>query len=163
MKGGIGTASITLPNGLIVAALVVVNAGGDIIDPATGRVVAGTRTPDGNGLADVRKQLRDGTFAPPRPAENTTLAVVATNATLTKAQAGRMATMAHDGFARAIVPAHTMSDGDTIFALATGTHAGAPNVSLIGALSAEMVQDAILRAVRAATSLPGYPAARDIK
>ncbi len=119
---------------MIVAALVAVNAGGDIIDPATGRVVAGTRTADGNGFADVRKQLRDGTFAQPRPAENTTLAVVATNATLTKAQAGRMASMAHDGFARAIVPAHTMSDGDTIFALATGTHSGAPNVSLIGAL-----------------------------
>jgi len=163
MKGGIGTASITLPNGVIVAALVAVNAGGDIIDPATGRVVAGTRTADGNGLADVRKQLRDGTFARPRPAENTTLAVVATNAVLTKAQAGRMASMAHDGFARAIVPAHTMSDGDTIFALATGTQEGAANVSLIGALAAEMVQDAILRAVRAATSLPGYPAARDIK
>ena len=163
MKGGIGTASITLPNGVIVAALVAVNAGGDIIDPATGRVVAGTRTADGNGLADVRIQLRNGSFARPRPAENTTLAVVATNATLTKAQAGRMASMAHDGFARAIVPAHTMSDGDTIFALATGTHPGDPNVSLIGALSAEMVQDAILRAVRAATSIPGYPAARDIK
>jgi L-aminopeptidase/D-esterase-like protein len=163
MKGGVGTASITLPGGLTVAALVAVNAGGDIVDPATGKVIAGTRTADGNGLADVRTLLRAGTFAPPRPGENTTIGVVATNAVLTKPQANRVATMAHDGYARAIVPSHTMGDGDTIFALATGTHAGDANVSLIGALAADVMAEAILRAVRAAASIPGYPAARDIK
>jgi L-aminopeptidase/D-esterase-like protein len=163
MKGGIGTASITTADGLIVAALVAVNAAGDIIDPATGRVVAGVRTEDGKGLLDVRTLLRGGGLPPPAPAEHTTLGVVATNATLTKAQAGRVATMAHDGFARAIVPSHTMGDGDVIFSLATGTRAGEANVSVIGALAAEVTAEAILRAVRAATGIPGYPAVRDLK
>jgi L-aminopeptidase/D-esterase-like protein len=163
MRGGIGTASITTPDGLIVAALVAVNAAGDIVDPATGQVVAGVRTEDGKGLLDVRTLLRAGAVPQPRPGENTTLGVVATNATLTKAQAGRVATMAHDGFARAIVPSHTMGDGDVIFALATGGHAGEVNVSVIGALAAEVTAEAILRAVRAATGIPGYPAVRDLK
>jgi L-aminopeptidase/D-esterase-like protein len=163
MKGGIGTAAVRLPDGLVVAALVAVNAAGDIVDPATGRVVAGVRTEDGKGLLDVRTLLRSGGTPAPRPGENTTLGVVATNATLTKAQAGRVATMAHDGYARAIVPSHTMGDGDVIFTLATGRHAGEANVSQIGALAAEVTAEAILRAVRAATGLPGYPAVRDLR
>jgi L-aminopeptidase/D-esterase-like protein len=163
MKGGIGTASITLPDGLVVAALVAVNAAGDIVDPATGRVVAGVRTEDGKGLLDVRTLLRTGNTAPPRAGENTTLGVIATNATLTKAQAGRVATMAHDGFARAIVPSHTMGDGDVVFTLATGALGGEVNVSQVGALAAEVTADAILRAVRAATGIPGYPAVRDLR
>jgi L-aminopeptidase/D-esterase-like protein len=163
MKGGIGTASITLPGGVIIAALVAVNPAGDVVDPATGRIVAGARGEDGTSLIDVRKLMRAGMAAPPRPGENTTLAVVATNAVLTRAQARRVASMAHDGFARAIVPAHTMVDGDTIFTLATGTHQGEVNMSLVGALAAEMVADAILRAVREATGLPGYPAVREIQ
>jgi L-aminopeptidase/D-esterase-like protein len=162
MKGGIGTASITLPSGLIVAAIVAVNAGGDIIDPATGGLVAGARGPDGQTLLDARIALRSGALERPRPGENTTIGLVATNARLTKAQAKKMAEMAHDGFARAIVPAHTMGDGDTIFSIATGAHEGAPNVSLIGGLAAEMMADAILRGVRAATGLPGIPAVRDL-
>ena len=163
MKGGIGTASITMPDGLIVAALVAVNAAGDIIDPATGQIVAGARTADGKGFADLRKLLREGSLQKPRGGQNTTLAVVATNAKLTDAQATRFAAMGHDGFSRAISPAHTMVDGDIVFSLATGSHASPANLSVLGALAADVTADAILRAVRAATSLPGYPAARDIK
>jgi L-aminopeptidase/D-esterase-like protein len=164
MKGGLATAAIRLPSGLVVAALVAVNAAGDVIDPATQRVVAGMRTEDGKALADARRLLRSGAFdlAQPRPGENTTIGVVATNATLTKAQATKVAQMAHDGFARAIVPAHTPGDGDTIFALATGKRTGEANVSLIGALAAEAIADAVVRAARQATGLPGIPSARDL-
>ena len=162
MKGGIGTAAMTLPNGLIVAALVAVNAHGDVIDPATGAVVAGVRTEDGRGLADARRLLRDAPPAAPRSAENTTLAVVATNASLTKPQAIKLAQMAHDGFARAISPVHTTADGDTVFALATATRTGPDDLLLVGALAADVTAEAILRAVRAATSVPGFPALRDL-
>lgn len=162
MKGGLGTASIAMPDGLIVAAIVAVNAVGDVIDPRNGRVVAGTRTPDGKGLADARTLLREG--RPPRtsPGQNTTIGAVATNARLTKIQATKVAQMAHDGLARAIYPAHTMGDGDVIFALATSRVENG-DVTRIGALGAEMMAEAIVRAVRAAESIPGYPAARDIK
>lgn len=165
MKGGLGTAAIVLPDGLVVAALVAVNARGDVVDPATGRVVAGMRTEDGKGLADVRLALRSGLFRPPAPAplEHTTIGVVATNAALTKTQATKVAQMAHDGLARAVVPAHTSGDGDAIFALATGTRAGEAPIDTIGALAADAMAEAILRAVRAATGIPGYPAARDLR
>lgn len=163
MKGGVGTASITLPDGLIVSALVAVNAVGDVIDPATGRVVAGVRTVDGKGLADARKLLRAGaTRARARPGENTTIGVVATNARLTKAQATKVAQMAHDGYARAIAPVHGMSDGDVVFSLATGALAADGDVTTIGALAADVMAEAIVRAVRASRGLPGYPAARDL-
>jgi L-aminopeptidase/D-esterase-like protein len=166
MKAGIGTAALSMPDGLTVAALVAVNAVGDVIDPATGQVVAGVRTEDGKSLADVRRLIRSGTLparAPaPRAAENTTIGVVATNATLTKAQARKVAQMAHDGYARAISPAHTPGDGDTIFALATGAQAGPANVALIGALAAEVMADAVVRAARQAEGLGGLPAARDL-
>jgi L-aminopeptidase/D-esterase-like protein len=170
MKAGIGTASITTGDGLVVAALVAVNAVGDVIDPATGRVVAGARTPDGKALADARSMVRAGVFgrmprrapAPAGTGQNTTIGVVATNAVLTKAQAQKVAQMAHDGFARAISPAHTPFDGDTIFAIATGTRAGDASVSMIGALAAEAMADAILRAATQATGLGGVPAARDL-
>jgi L-aminopeptidase/D-esterase-like protein len=163
MKAGIGTAAITMPDGLIVAALVAVNAAGDIIDPATGRVVAGVRTADGKGFADARVLLRSGATLQNRAGENTTLGVIATNATLTKTQAMRVAQMAHDGFARAISPVHTSGDGDAIFALATGAKTGAANESRIGALAAEAMADAIVRAARQATGVPGFPALRDLK
>jgi L-aminopeptidase/D-esterase-like protein len=164
MKGGIGSAAIRLPDGLVVAAVVAVNAVGDVIDPATGQVIAGVRTPDGLRLADARKLLRSGALQPrARAGENTTLGVVATNARLTKTEATKVAQMAHDGYARAISPSHTPADGDTIFALATGTRAGPADVATIGALAAEAMADAIVRAARQATSIPGYPAARDLK
>jgi L-aminopeptidase/D-esterase-like protein len=163
MKGGIGTAAITLPDGLVVAALVAVNAYGDVIDPATGRVVAGVRTEDGRGLADARVLLRSGA-AEKRPlGENSTIGVVATNARLTKTQATKVAQMAHDGLARSLTPVHSLADGDTLFALATGTFDGEANVSRIGALAAEAAADAVLRAARAAKGLPGFPAARDLQ
>lgn len=162
MKAGIGTTSITMPDGLIVAALVAVNAVGDVIDPGTGQVVAGVRTEDGHALADARKLVRAGQAARARPGQNTTIGVVATNASLTKAEATRMAQMAYDGYARAISP-HTAFDGDTIFALATGVRSVRADLSTIGALAAEMMADAIVRAARQATSIPGYPAARDLQ
>lgn len=165
MKGGVGTASITLPSGLTVAALVAVNAVGDVIDPATGQVIAGVRTEDGKGLLDARKIIR-GTVPPPGRApgdlQNTTIGVVATNAKLDKAQATKVAQMAHDGYARAISPVHTPSDGDVIFALATGRYEGDVNLTQIGALAAEMMADAIVRAVQQATGIEGVPAIRDL-
>ena len=123
MKAGIGSSAIRLPNGLVVAAIVAVNAVGDIMDPGTGQVVAGVRGPDGK-LADARRLLREGAGRDGRAGENTTIGVVATNARLTKVQAQKMAQMAHDGYARAISPVHTPGDGDTIFSLATGTWDG---------------------------------------
>jgi L-aminopeptidase/D-esterase-like protein len=168
MKGGFGTASITLENGLVVAAAVAVNAIGDIVDPATGQVVAGTRTADGLRLADARKLLRgtQGSGEDPEAAAqtgaNTTIGVVATNATLTKAEATKIAQMAQDGLARAIYPAHTMGDGDTVFSLATGRLEGPANVTLIGALAADVMAQAILRAVRLAEGLPGIPSVSEL-
>lgn len=163
MKAGIGTAAITLPNGLIVAALVAVNARGDVIDPSDGKVIAGVRTPDGRGLADARVLIRSGSVrTTSNSGENTTIGVVATNARLTKAQATKMAQMAQDGLARAISPVHTPDDGDTIFALATGVRNQPADMLVIGALAAEAVADAIVRAARNATGLPGYPSARDL-
>ena len=163
MKGGLGTASVTLPDGVTVAALVAVNAYGDVIDPDTGAVIAGARTADGRGFADARLLLRSSRDGAAIAGGNTTIGVVATNAALTKAQATRVAMMAHDGYARAIVPVHTPVDGDTIFALSTGTHASAVNVGQIGALAAEMMAEAIVRAVQTATGLPGLPAVRDLE
>jgi L-aminopeptidase/D-esterase-like protein len=169
MKGGLGSASIRLPDGLVVAAIVATNSVGDIIDPATGQVVAGARGEDGKSFIDVRKLLRAGTLTrgqAPRAGENTTIGLVATNAVLTKVQAQKIAQMAHDGFARAISPVHTTGDGDTIFSLATGALAGEVNdgrLTQIGALAAEAMADAILRSVKQATSAGGVPALRDLK
>jgi L-aminopeptidase/D-esterase-like protein len=165
MKGGIGSASIRLPTGLVVGAIVAVNAIGDVIDPTNGQVVAGVRTADGKALADARKLLRDGTLlraAAPRAAENTTIAVVATNARLTKTEVNRVALMADDGLARAIAPAHTIGDGDTVFALATGRWNGQADASIIGALAADVLSEAIVRAAAKAEGLGGLPAAREL-
>jgi L-aminopeptidase/D-esterase-like protein len=163
MKGGLGSAAIEMPDGLIVAAIVALNAIGDVIDPATGRLVAGVRTPDGKSLADARVLLAAGQRQAPRAGENTTIGIVATNATLTKTQATKVAEMTHDGFARAIFPSHTLGDGDAIFVLATAGKTGSADVSRIGALAAKVMADAIVRAATQATGIPGYPAARDLK
>ena len=163
MKSGLGSWSITLPNGLTVGAVVAVNAVGDIINPDTGQIVAGVRNPDGT-FADARTLLRTGgPREAPRPGANTTIGVVATNAVLTKAQAHRVALMADDGLARAIFPSHTMGDGDTVFSLATGTWRGEVDLSQIGALAADVMARAIVRAASEATSVAGIPAARDLK
>jgi len=161
MKTGIGSAAIRLPNGLVVAAIVAVNAVGDVIDPATGQVIAGVRGPDGT-LADARRRLRDGWTRGGRAGENTTIGVVATNAKLTKVQAQKVAQMAHDGYARAISPVHTPGDGDTIFSLATGTWDGQASYGQVGALAAEAMADAIVRAAVTATASHGVPSARDL-
>jgi L-aminopeptidase/D-esterase-like protein len=162
MKGGIGSAAALMPSGLTVAALVAVNAYGDVIDPATGATVAGVRTADGRGLADARRLLRLTPLTPPRAVENTTLAVVATNARLTRPQAAKLAQMAHDGLSRAVWPVHTPADGDTVFTLATAARTDTDDMIVVGALAADVVAEAVVRAVRAATSLPGIPAARDL-
>jgi L-aminopeptidase/D-esterase-like protein len=164
MKAGVGSYAITLPNGLVVSALVAVNAVGDIIDPATGSIVAGARTSEGKGLADARKLLRSPQppAVAPSPGANTTIAVVATNARLTKAQVSRVALMADDGLARAINPAHTPADGDTVFGLATGRWQGQADVLIVGALAAEALSEAIVRAATQATGSGGLPSARDL-
>jgi len=170
MKAGIGTAAIGFPSGLVVAALVAVNAAGDVVDPSTGRTVAGVRTPDGKALADARLLLRSGALQAPRgllrPGENTTIGVVATNVALSKVQALKVAQMAQDGLARAISPVHTMGDGDTIFSLATGTRSGQVSddeLSEIGALAAEVVSDAVLHAAQRAQGILGIPSMRDLR
>jgi L-aminopeptidase/D-esterase-like protein len=162
MKGGLGSAAIALPNGLVVGAIVAVNAVGDIVDPDTGRVIAGARNPDGT-LADVRALLRTGALTPrPRSGENTTIGLVATNAKLTKSEASRLALMADDGFAMAIRPSHTMGDGDTVFSLATGRWDGEANISVIGALAAQAMAEAIVRAAVKAEASGGLQSARDV-
>jgi L-aminopeptidase/D-esterase-like protein len=163
MKAGIGSASLTLDDGLTVAAIVAVNAVGDVIDPATGQVIAGVRSEDGRSLADARKLIRTGkVHGRVGAGSNTTLGVVATNARLTKAQATLVAQMAQDGFARALSPVHTTDDGDTIFALATGERPGDADLLTIGALAADVMAEAIVRAARQSSGLPGFPAARDL-
>lgn len=153
MKGGIGTASITV-DGITVGALIACNALGDVIDPDTAQPVAGARTPDGLRLADTRRALLRGEG--PRPVlagSNTTIGVIATDATLTKAQARRLAVAAHDGLARSINPVHTMSDGDTLFTLGTGAAGRTLGMMTLSAMAAEVTARATLRAVRAARSL----------
>ena len=167
MKGGLGSAVLRMPNGLVVGAIVAVNAAGDIIDPDSGKVIAGVRKPDGT-LADARELLRSGALlrgrgAAPRAVENTTIGVVATNAKLTKAEVSRVALMADDGYARAIFPSHTMGDGDTVFSLATGKWDGQADVTMIGALAADAMAKALVQAVTQATGLPNIPAVRDLK
>ncbi|MGE5243644.1 MAG: P1 family peptidase [Betaproteobacteria bacterium] len=163
MKSGLGSAALVMPNGLVVGAIVAVNAVGDVIDPNTGKVIAGALNPDGT-FADARKLIRSGALLQPaRPGENTTIGVVATNAKLTKAEASRMALMADDGYARAIYPSHTNGDGDTVFSLATGRWDGKADITIVGALAAEAMAQAVDRAVMQATGLPGLPAVRDLK
>lgn len=163
MKGGVGTASLRLPGGAVVAALVAVNAYGDVVDAATGRLLAGVRTPDGKGLRGAVDALLAG--APPGRSlagQNTSIGVVATNVTLTKTEATKVAQMAHDGFARSIRPVHTPWDGDALFALSTGAVTVEQAALLVGTLAAEAVARAVARAVLAATGLPGYPSASDL-
>ena len=163
MKGGIGSAALRTPRGLVVGAIVAVNAVGSVIDPRTGQPVAGVRAEGGRRLEDPFVLVRRGLDVPPSWRENTTIGVVATNARLTKAEAERVAAMAQAGIARALVPAHTPSDGDALFTLATGTYTGSADVGAIGSLAAEAVSDAILRAVRLAQGLPGYPSVTDLR
>jgi L-aminopeptidase/D-esterase-like protein len=150
MKGGIGSAAVRV-DGVTVGALVACNALGDVVDPDTTQVIAGARTADGRALLDTRRALLEG--VPPTRlvgGANTTIGVIATDATLTKAQASRLATAGHDGFARSINPAHTMLDGDTLFALGTGRAGRTLDMMVLCTLAAEVVALAIVRAVQAA-------------
>ncbi len=163
LKGGVGTACERGPSGLLVGAIAAVNAGGEIVDAERGRVIAGPRGDKPGAFLDTVELMRTERSAAPGPGENTTLAVVATNARLTKEQASRLATASHDGLARAIRPAHTMSDGDTIFALATGAVELDPwrIGHVLEALAARAVERAIVRGVLCATGLAGVPSAQE--
>ncbi len=162
MKGGIGSAAIRSGD-LVVAALVAVNSLGNIVEPSTGMIVAGARAEDGVELAPLQASL-DVCYRPfaTGPGENTTLAVVATNASLGKTSMTKVAQMSHDGFARAINPVHLPFDGDVVFALSTGQLEGV-SLSQVGALAAEVTARAIVRAALAATGLPGYPGSRELQ
>jgi len=169
MKSGLGCASLEIGGGVVVGAIAAVNAFGDIIDPHSGQIIAGARNPEmmddehagaGEYFADTlqvmktmvdRKHLRFGQRS------NTVIGVVATNARLNKEQANKVAQMAQDGLARTVRPAHTMLDGDTIFALSTGNRQ--VDVNVVGAFAAEAFAQAILRAVWTAQPLAGLPAA----
>ena len=153
MKGGIGNASVRV-GPWVVGALVACNAVGDVVDPASGRVLAGARTADGTGLLDTHRALLAGERGKrPLPGTNTTIGVVATNATLNKAQAKRLAMSAHDGLARSIRPAHTTLDGDTLFAMATGTEVSPPDLLLLTVMAAQATALATLNAIRQAQSI----------
>jgi L-aminopeptidase/D-esterase-like protein len=166
MKGGIGTASLSA-GGATVGALVACNAVGDVIDPASGRVLAGARSPDGQRLAGTRDALLAGQGAQRLlPGTNTTLGVIATDAVLSQPQAQRLARVAHDGLARSINPVHTMLDGDTLFALGTGRSERPADMLLLATLAAEVTARAVVNAVCAARGLrlgdQHWPACADL-
>jgi L-aminopeptidase/D-esterase-like protein len=131
------------------------------VDPLTGRVVAGVRGEDGRP-ADARLRLRSGYTPDARGAGNTTIGVIATNARLTSVEAKKIAEMAHDGYARAIAPIHTPADGDTVFAIGTGRWDGQAKAGIIGAMAADVMAEAIVRAAAQASASGGLPAARDL-
>ncbi len=164
MKSGIGTASIKLPGNPTVGAIVAVNAMGDVLDPKTGNVIAGARTPDGKSLFGVMNAILRGEPLPSTLGGTaTTIGIVATDVKLNKTQAKKVAQMAHDGLARTINPIHTPFDGDAIFALSTGKSSQPVNLALIGILAAEAMAQAVIRAVRAAKGIAGLPSAADLK
>ncbi len=170
MKSGLGTVSLEIGGGVRVAALMVVNPLGDVVDPKDGRILAGARNPQkgplrfGTGpLADTLEVLRSlagRTALRFASRGNTVIGVVATNARLSKEEANKVAQMAHDGIARTVRPAHTMFDGDTLFCLATGQKKA--DVNIVGAFAAEAVAQAVVRAVTLAQAAGGLPAFRDL-
>ncbi|MGW2647102.1 P1 family peptidase [Streptomyces sp. NPDC001393] len=163
VKGGVGTASTVLDSGITVAALVVVNAAGSVIEPGTGALYGElcqgrVEYPEERVHEAARRRLAETAATHAPPPLNTTLAVVATDANLSKAQAQKLAGTAHDGIARAVRPVHLMNDGDTVFALSTGARAlaGHPlELNAILAAGADAVTRAIVRGVRAAESVDG--------
>jgi L-aminopeptidase/D-esterase-like protein len=164
MKSGLGTASIRVgKTGVIVGAIVAVNAVGDVVDPKTAKIIAGARKPDGSGFLDSMAQIRDGRGVELPVGANTTIGVVATNVAFDKTQMTKIAQMAQDGLARTINPSHTLADGDTIFAVATGAISARVNRGAIGAIAADVMAQAVVRAVLRARGLPGLPAAADLR
>jgi L-aminopeptidase/D-esterase-like protein len=163
MKGGLGSAFVRAESGVEVGALIVVNAFGDIVDPALGRPIAGCRKSDqSNELIDSEREIQRLTKVRAfLDGQHTVVGVVATNVKLNKTQLTKVAQMAHDGLARTVYPAHTLYDGDTLFALSCGDM-DSVEVSVVGTLAAQMTAQAILRAVRKAHSLGGLPAYNDL-
>jgi L-aminopeptidase/D-esterase-like protein len=166
MKGGVGTWSETLADGVTVGALVVTNAFGDVFDEASGAVLAGVRHPEYGGLGQAQLMLRDPRYQPalnrPIAPQNTTLAVVATDARLGKAAAQKLAQMAHDGLPRTIRPIHTPFDGDAVFALATNQRP-APQMVVLGSVAADVLARAVERSVKSAVSLGGVPSYSELQ
>jgi L-aminopeptidase/D-esterase-like protein len=162
MKGGIGGASLKV-GGITVAAVVAVNAVGDVLAPDRARVLAGCRAADGRSPRRATASLLNGDL-PEALATGmaTTIGVIGTDATLDKVQCTRLAQCGHDGLARSIDPVHTQFDGDTLFALATGTSGLPGHPVVLGAVAAQVVALAVQDAVRQATGLPGLPAAREL-
>ena len=164
LKGGLGTASLLGPDGIVVGALVATNAVGSVVDPDTGKMIAGPRGKPGRFLTLPEALVRRAEAIEATPGENTTLICVATNAKLEPHHLQRICTHAHDGFARAVVPAHTTGDGDIAFAVSMGVIEVAPHHLLtIGALAARAVEMAVLRSVSQAKALGGMPSAADWK
>jgi L-aminopeptidase/D-esterase-like protein len=165
LKGGIGTASVHLGDGLTVGAIVAVNAVGGVVDSETSDIVAGPLADDGITMLDSMKLITDPGYeeAQTRSGENTTIGVVATNANLTKAQANKLAAVAHDGLALTVRPAHLMSDGDTLFALSTRQHNGPANMNRLCAAAVVCVSRAIVRAVQKATGIGGVKAVSELR
>jgi L-aminopeptidase/D-esterase-like protein len=171
MKSGLGSASARTPDGFVVGALVAVNAVGDMYDPESGQIVAGARSPLGSGWLATERALTDLSAETPQSPSpfhgaHTTLAAVATDAPFSKAGLAKIAQMAHDGLARAIRPVHTPFDGDIVFAISTAARP-APDgdsrqIALVGALAADTLARAVLKAARLATTLHDVPAARDL-
>jgi len=149
MKSGIGTASLRLPGGILVGAIVAVNAFGDVVEPGTGRILAGARNLEKGGFLNTKEYLLAGNTAMGFAGTNTTIGVVATNARLSKEQANKLASMAHDGLAQTIQPVHTMMDGDTLFALSAGQLTG--DFTAIGAAAVEVTARAVVNAVLSAS------------
>ena len=163
LKSGIGTAARRIGGGVTVGALVAVNAFGDVVDPGSGQLIAGPRDPQGGGMVNTVERLHgDVSQTMLGFSTNTTIAVVATDAALTKEGANKVAQMAHDGLAQAIRPVHTMLDGDTVFALATGKIEARADISVLGSVAASVLAEAVVRAVRKATALVGVPSVNDL-
>ena len=175
MKGGVGSASVSLPDGLVVAALAAVNAFGDVRDPSMGQILAGPRLDDGTLADSVEHLMEASRFM--RWGENTTLGIVATNARLSKPAVSKVAQMAHDGLARTVSPVHTSIDGDTVFAASVGGPPESEAVGeplegpvvvvvapdVVGAWGARVISEAVLRAVRAARGTPDLPSVSDLR
>ena len=163
VKGGLGASSVRLSDGLVVGALVAVNAFGDVVEPETGGVLAGPRRTDEPGFLNTLELLVAGHAAQHEPIPtNTTIGVVATNAHLTKEQANKLALHAHDGLALAVRPCHVMGDGDVFFSLATGDSNESPDMNRLGAAAVIAVSRAIPNAIKEAKSLGGIPSASEV-
>ncbi|MFQ6026799.1 MAG: P1 family peptidase [Dehalococcoidia bacterium] len=163
VKGGIGSASLMLPDGSTVASAVAVNAYGGVFDYRSAKTLAGPRKAQGSGMWDTVELLLQGASGTDAPAlSNTTIGVVATDAALTREEANYLARVSHNGLAMTIRPCHTMRDGDTMFALATGQADSTGDITILGAAAVEVTAQAVLRAIETATGLGGVPSVSEL-